>query len=88
MPKFEHLSPALERESEDAPETAKKWWNSQDPWELAWGQLSEPVLMIGFEKFRKAVEEVLGRPVAYDELREPEVLKQEMMERRSGFSRN
>ena len=57
-----------------------KWWNSSDPFELAWGQLSEPVLMTNFSKFHQAVETVLGRKVSFDELQDPETLKKEISE--------
>ena len=40
-----------------------EWWNSDDPMEVAWGQLNEPTLIMDFDKFHEAIEKALGRPV-------------------------
>ena len=45
----------------------KEWWNSDDPMEIAEGQLNEPTLVMDFGKFHRAVEEVLGRTVNANE---------------------
>ena len=40
-----------------------EWWNSEDPMEVAMGQLNEPTLIMDFRKFHEAIEKALGRPV-------------------------
>jgi hypothetical protein len=59
-----------------------KWWESSDPFELAWGQLNEKIQIIESNKFHKAIEEALGRTVNTYEFGDPELLKKEMQGKR------
>jgi len=45
-----------------------EWWNSDDPVEVAWGQLNEPTPIMDSRKFHEAIEKALGRPVLTHEL--------------------
>ena len=56
-----------------------EWWNSDDPMELAMGQLNESTLIMDFGKFHEAIEKALGRPVYTHEFGiNAEGLKQEL----------
>ncbi|MFZ2414425.1 MAG: hypothetical protein WAW33_00230 [Minisyncoccia bacterium] len=47
---------------------AYKWWESSDPFEIAWGQLNEPILVMDIGKYMEALNTVLDRPVYNHEL--------------------
>ena len=66
-----------------------KWWDSSDPFEVAWGQLNEPSLIMDFRKLHEAVEKALGRPVFPHEFGlNAEGLKKEMQGKRPAPSLN
>ena len=66
-----------------------KWWESSDPFEVAWGQLNEPALIMYFGKFHEAIEKALGRPVYTHEFGlNAEGLKEEMQGKRPAPSLN
>ena len=66
-----------------------KWWESSDPFEVAWGQLNEPALIMDFGKFHEAIEKALGRPVYSHEFGlNAEGLKEEMQCKRPAPSLN
>ena len=39
------------------------WWNSNDPADVASGQICEQILMVKFDVFHEGMEKLLGRPV-------------------------
>ncbi|MCF7905728.1 hypothetical protein K9L63_00865 [Candidatus Gracilibacteria bacterium] len=61
-----------------------EWWNSNDPMEVAMGQLNEPTLIMDFGKFHEAIEKALGRPVYTHEFGiNADGLKEELAEKKS-----
>lgn len=54
------------------------WWDSDDPYVIAPRQLLEPVLLVPFDRLKKAVELVLGRDVAAAEFIDREKLFEEL----------
>jgi len=55
----------------------KTWWESNDPEVIFLGQIKEEVLLMEFDKFHKAAEEALGRPVYTHEFANTEELLDE-----------
>ena len=61
-----------------------EWWNSDDPMEVAMGQLNEPTLIMDFGKFHEAIEKALGRPVYTHEFGiNADGLKEELVAKKS-----
>ena len=58
------LVEAIESYEEDDNE----WWLSDDPNRYGYFQLREPLLLLPFDKFHEAVEQLLGHPVYTHEL--------------------
>ena len=73
----------LKRNMEEAKAKYKEaWWDSDDPKVLFLGQIQEPILLIDFDKFHKAAEQALGRPVWTHEFAESEELLDEFYKER------
>jgi integrase len=53
------------------------WWASQNPIEVFWGQLNEPVWLISVERFLKTAKEAMGREVFPHEAEDRQVLIEE-----------
>ncbi len=50
------------------------WWISRDPYEIAYWQLRQPVLLMTFDRLQEAVELCLGGPVDVDRFLDPQQL--------------
>lgn len=45
-----------------------RWWRSDDPIEVAYHQLKEPILIVSMGYFRDSLDKLFGRPVRETEL--------------------
>ena len=57
------------------------WWASEDPAEVFWGQINEPVQIVPQEKYIAAAAQAMGREVFESELSDPKGLVAEFLER-------
>jgi hypothetical protein len=55
------------------------WWASQNPIEVFWGQLNEPVRLVPVERFLKIAKEAMGREVFPHEAEDRQVLIEEFV---------
>jgi len=55
------------------------WWASQNPFEVFWGQLNEPVWLVPAERFLKIAKEAMGREVFPHEVEDRQVLIEEFV---------
>ncbi len=55
------------------------WWASQNPFEVFWGQLNEPVWLVPVERFLKIAKEAMGREVFPHEVEDRQVLIEEFV---------
>jgi integrase len=57
------------------------WWASKNPLEVFWGQLSEEVQIVPFEKYHACAKQAMNREVFADEFADRQSLKEEFVER-------
>jgi hypothetical protein len=57
------------------------WWASDDPAEVFWGQMQEPVQIVPTDKLRACAVRAMGREVFATELADKEALMEEFIER-------
>ena len=57
------------------------WWASSEAIEVFWGQANESVQIVPMPKYLRSAKEAMGREVFEQELAEPQVLVDELMER-------
>ncbi len=57
------------------------WWASENPTEVFWGQVNEPVQIVPFEEYLAAAAQAMGREVFKTELSDPQALIAEFQER-------
>ncbi len=57
------------------------WWASNEATEIFWGQANEPVQIVPLPKYLQSAKAAMGREVFEQELTEPQVLLEELMER-------
>ena len=57
------------------------WWASSNPIEVFWGQANEPVQIVPSPKYLQSAKAAMGREVFEQELAEPQVLLDELLER-------
>ena len=57
------------------------WWASENPLEVFWGQLSEEVQIVPFEKYHTCAKQAMNREVFPDEFDDRKSLKEEFVER-------
>ena len=70
---LENLKTAMQKYDE-------KWWESEDPVQVARYQFFEPVLMSDFSKYHEGLEKLVGRPVWTHEALSKDGLETEMKE--------
>jgi hypothetical protein len=57
------------------------WWVSSVAIEIFWGQANEPVQIVPLPKYLQSAKTAMGREVFEQELAEPQVLLDELLER-------
>jgi hypothetical protein len=57
------------------------WWASTEAIEIFWGQANEPVQIVSSPKYLQNAKAAMGREVFEQELAEPQVLLDELLER-------